>query len=167
MMQFLESELAQIRSLAEDTEKGLENKIKIQNYESLIKDVRKFTTQLDHGKEAASWLNQNLTQLAYMARKGALDRCPDIKNQVNQKQMDDFRLTIELYLECISHCCSWGRYNSLDFPEIPLVLDISVYEIAFNLVKEQIPTHLSNAAIEQLQDYTDYLIKRLPFYCCS
>ncbi len=173
MMQFLESELAQTRSLATDAEQGLtrldsnqvlDNTIKIQYYESLIKNARKFTIKLEYGKEAANWLNQNLIQLAQIAGKFALDRYPEVKNQANQKDIDDFCLTIELYLECISHCCSWGRYNSLDFPEIPLVLDISLYEIAFNIVKEQIPTHLSNAAIEQLQDYTDYLINRLPYH---
>lgn len=173
MMHFLELELANTRSIAANAEKGLiqldsseesENTIKIKHYESLIKNVRKFTTKLENGKEAANWLNQNLTQLAQVAGKVALDRCSDIKNQASQKQMDDFCSTIELYLECISHCCSWGRYNSLDFPDIPLILDISIYEIAFNIVKEQIPTHLSNAAIEQIQDYTDYLIKRLPYH---
>jgi Effector-associated domain 8 len=173
MMQFLESELARTRSLAADSEKGLmqlnsseelENTIKIQHYESLIKNAKIFTIKLEYGKEAANWLNQNLTKLAQIAAKVALDRCPEIKNQASPKQIDDFCSTVELYLDCISHCCSWGRYNSLDFPEIPLIFEISVYKLAFNFVKEQIPTHLSNAAIEQLQDYIDYLIKRLPYY---
>lgn len=173
MMHFLESELAKNRLLAAESEKKLiqlssnekiEEQTKIQYYEDLIKTARKFTNKLEVGKEAANWLNQNLTQLATAVGKVALNKCPEIKKRATQKQIDDFYLTIELYLECISQCCSWGRYNSLDFPEIPLVLDISVYEIAFNLVKAQIPTHLSDAAIEQIKDYTDYLINRLPYY---
>lgn len=173
MMRYLESELAETRLLATNSEKKLiqlsasekiESQTKIQYYEDLIKTAKKFTSMLEVGKEAANWLNQNLSQLAIAVGKVALNRRPEIKQQATQKQVDDFYLTIELYLECISQCCSWGRYNCLDFPEIPLVLDISIYEIAFKLVKEQIPTYLSNAAIQQIKDYTDYLINRLPYY---
>jgi hypothetical protein len=126
--------------------------------------AKQFETSLEDGKEASTWLDKNLSQLARSAGKQALEQCAVIKCTASQKQVDDFYFSIEQFLEQVSHCLSWGRYNVLDSPDIPLIFDISAYEIAFSYIKKMLPHHLSDESIEQLEDYIDYLIHRLIYY---
>jgi hypothetical protein len=119
---------------------------------------------LEDGREASTWLNKNLFQLARSAGKHVLAQCTEIKSTASPEQLDDFYFSIEQFLEQVSQCLSWGRYNILDSPDIPLIFDSYAYEMAFSYIKKMLPTHLSDESIQQLKDYIDYLIQRLPYY---
>lgn len=111
---------------------------KIEFIKKQIEIVKRFETNLEIGREASTWLSKNIAQLAKSAGKRALNRCPENKSTASPDQIDDFYFSIEQFLEQVSHCLSWGRYNILDSPEIPLVFDIHTYEVAFNLIKEML-----------------------------
>lgn len=137
---------------------------KIEFIKSQIEIVKKFEINLEVGRAASAWLDKNIAQLAKSAGKRALNRCPEIKSTASPEQIDDFYFSLEQFLEQISHSLSWGRYNILDSPEIPLVFDSHAYEVAFNLIQEMLPSHLHKEIIEQIKDYINYLIQRLSYY---
>jgi hypothetical protein len=126
--------------------------------------AKRFEMGLEDGREASTWLNKNLFQLARSAGKHVLAQCTEIKSTASPEQLDDFYFSIEQFLEQVSQCLSWGRYNILDSPDIPLIFDSYAYEMAFSYIKKMLPTHLSDESIQQLKDYIDYLIQRLPYY---
>lgn len=137
---------------------------KIEFIKSQIEIIKQFEIDLEIGRDASDWLDKNIAQLAESAGKRALNRCPEIKSTASPEQIDDFYFSLEQFLEQVSHCLSWGRYNILDSPEIPLAFDIHVYKLAFSFIKEMLPSHLSEDITEQIKDYIVYIIKRLPYY---
>lgn len=137
---------------------------KIEFIKRQIEIVKQFEIELEIGRAASTWLDKNIAQLAKSSGKRTLDRCLEIKSTASTEQIDDFYFSLEQFLEQVSHSLSWGRYNILDSPEIPLVFDSHAYEVAFKLIKEMLPSHLSEEIIEQIKDYINYLIRRLPYY---
>jgi hypothetical protein len=126
--------------------------------------AKRFDMGLEDGREASTWLKKNLFQLARSAGKHVLEQCPEIESTASLEQVDDFYFSIEQFLEQVSQCLSWGRYNILDSPDIPLIFDIYAYGMAFSYIKKMLPSHLSDESVEQLEDYIDYLIQRLVYY---
>ena len=166
-VQFLEEKLEDIK-LSKKELIGVsyqqEYNDQIEFIKSQIEIVKRFEMNLEVGREASAWLDKNIAQLAKSAGKGALNRCPEIKSTASPEQIDDFYFSIEQFLEQVSHSLSWGRYNILDSPEIPLVFDSHAYEVAFNLIKKMLPSHLPEKNIDQIKDYINYLISRLSYY---
>jgi len=128
-----------------------------------VKILQQFQQELGQGKQVARWLNQQRSNLAERLGAHALSTHP--QNGLTEKQVGDFYLTLEQFLERLSHCLEWGRYTTLDTPNTPKILDDEIYLIAFSYLKEtMIPDHLPQEGVEQLNEYVDYLVKRLPTY---
>lgn len=94
----------------------------------------------------------------------ALDNHPHIKETASPRRLEAFRFSIEQLLERLSHCLTWGRTNILDDPNTPIVFEGEVYATTFQYLKGLIPDHLPKDGIENLQEYIDYLIQKLPSY---
>ena len=156
---FLDRLLANYSMIVEywnpDTQEKFERKIDL---------VKKLEIELEIGKEAAFWLDRNRVQLAKSAGEYALNQYPKVKGNASLEEVNDFYFSIQQFLEQVSHCLSWGRPDILDSPEIPLVFNFRVYEIAFNHITEMLPSSLSKEIIEQIEDYLAYIIRRLPYY---
>jgi hypothetical protein len=134
-------------------------------YDQKIEIVQRFLRNIKDGKATAKWLNQQQRQtFARSAGKRALDDYPEIKNNATQREIEDFYLSIEQFLEQVGQCLTWGRSNILDAPGIPLVFDYRVYETALNLIKGMLPSHLSYEMVAQLRDFIEYIVRKLPLY---
>lgn len=148
-------EIEQLKS--EKTE--LENKIK--PLEIQLKILKSFEQDLEIGRESAKWLDKNLSALAKRAGNIVLEEYQNIKTDFSSDDIDDFYWEIEKYLERISHCLTWGKYDMLDEPDLQ-TLPIYAYKKAFNYIKDnRIATSLSKNAQLQLKDCIEYLIQRL------
>lgn len=132
--------------------------------EEQLKLLSKFKSQLDQAKSLANWLDSKRESLAITIGQYALDCYPEFKETFSQQQIKDFSFSIEQFIERLSHCLKWGRYNVLDMPSTPIVIDDQFYETAFNYLKTVIPNHLPANGIKQLEDYIDYLLKNLSSY---
>jgi hypothetical protein len=141
-----------------------EHECRIVELERQIEIAKQFEMNLESGEEASTWLNKNIAQFARSAGKYALEQYPEITSTALPRQIDNFYFSIEQFLERVSHCLSWGRYDMLDSSDIPLVFDVPVYEKAFYFVKKMLPCRLPDENKKQLEDYLDYLIQRLTYY---
>ena len=127
--------------------------------------LQQFQAELSDGKVVAHWLNRERSkELAVRLGQYALSLHCEIRESSTQKQIDAFQLSIDLFLERLGHCLTWGRNNSLDSSVILMILEEKVYTSAFEKLKTEIPAHLPENGISQLLEYTDYLIQRLPSY---
>lgn len=122
---------------------------------------KQFQGSLENGREAAAWLDENLAQLAETGGRLALDQFPDVKEAASLEQVEDFNFSLEQFLERISHCLTWGRYNILDELDIPIIFEKKVYVAAFRKIKKRLPEHLNENAQKQLVSCVDYLIEVL------
>jgi DNA-directed RNA polymerase specialized sigma24 family protein len=128
-----------------------------------IELLEQFQADLSRGKFVARWLKSQ-QQLAQQLGQCALDAYPEIKATTSPRRLEAFYFSLEQFLERLGHCLTWGRTNSLEKPVTPVVLDDAVYVTAFEQLKTLIPDHLPDDGIEQLKEYIDYLVKRLPNY---
>jgi len=126
-----------------------------------VETLQQFQGSLENGREAAAWLDESRTKLVETVGRLALDQFPDIKEAASPEQVDDYYFSIKQFLEQISHCLIWGRYDILDEPEIPLVFENKVYETAFRKIKKRLPEYLNEDSKEQLINCIDYLVKVL------
>lgn len=120
--------------------------------------------ELEYASELADWLDDNRERIAKRAGRESLKCFLEIQSRTSQKQVGHFCFSLNQFLEQLAHCLRWGRANILDSPGIPLELDISVYAEAFQLIKRDLPSHISEEAKSQFEEYVDYLIERLPSY---
>jgi hypothetical protein len=127
-----------------------------------IELLQQFQSDLLYGKFVAYWLKSQ--PLAQILGQTALEQYPEIKEVVSPQQLEAFYFSLEQFLERLGHCLIWGRINNLDKPVTPVVLDDNVYFAAFENLKTLIPSYLPDDGIDQLKEYIDYLIKKLPSY---
>jgi hypothetical protein len=128
-----------------------------------VKILQQFRQELGQGKQVARWLDQHRSNIAERLGTHALGIYP--QNGLTEKQVGDFYFTLEQFLERLSHCLQWGRFTTLDAPNTPKVLDNDLYLTAFHYLRDVIiPEHLPQEGVEQLNEYIDYLLKRLPTY---
>jgi hypothetical protein len=152
------------QDLVELGSQNLDDDCRIAFLEQQIEIAKRLEMNLENGKEASTWLSRNITQFARSAGKYALEQCAEITSTASPRHIDNFYFSIEQFLERVSHCLSWGRYDILDSSDIPLVFDVHVYETAFNFVKRMLPRRLNDETKQQVEDYLNYLIQRLPYY---
>jgi len=126
-----------------------------------IEVLGQFQGSLEDGREAAAWLDENRAQLAETGGRLALNQFSAIKEVASPEQVNEFYFSIEQFLEQISHCLTWGSYDILDEPEIPVIFENKVYETAFRKIKKRLPAQLNDNAKEQLINCIDYLIEVL------
>jgi hypothetical protein len=131
--------------------------------EEEIKFLENFQERLRQNKIVAYWLSSE-RDLAEHLGQYALSNYPEIQNSISQQKSDAFYLSIRLLLEQLCNCLTWDRKNSLDTAVIPIVIDDEIYIIAFNHLKTIIPERLPDNGMNHLQQYIDYLIKKLPEY---
>lgn len=153
-------ELANIASsLVGETLQSLDDKRKRDSrYEDQFQLLNRFSKSLEAGKEAALWLKDHREVLSVKAGNFALGNYDGI----NDKQRSKFHLNIKQFLERLGHSLRWGKYDVLDIADIPLHLDVSIYKLAFEYIRnEKIPPHLSEAAQQQMKHSIDYLVYRV------
>jgi len=133
----------------------------LQQYQELLLQLQ---MDLEEGKEIADWLDKGRSRIAQALGQHALGKYPTLKQATSPRSVEAFYFSLEQFLERLSHCLIWGRQISLEFPTTPVVLDDQVYITAFEYLMGMLPEELSDNGIEQLQEYVDYLVKRLPNY---
>lgn len=126
--------------------------------------ISQFQRKLDEGKAGSNWLNPNITAFARVAGRHSLEQYSESRQSTTTQQTEEFYFSIEQFLERVSHCLSWGRYQVLDVYDIPLIFQPCVYEAAFEFIKRLAPPYLSAESKKQIEDYINYLILRLPLY---
>lgn len=136
--------------------------------EGELRILQDFMDELEDSNLVAAWINDRAKALAKKLGREALDSFPEIRHNLNDEDVGYFCFSIYQFLEQISHCLRWGRYEILDSPDIPLVLDHSVYEKAFFLIKEcienDLPKRFGQIGKGLVGEYIDYLISRLHTY---
>ncbi|MEM7578314.1 MAG: hypothetical protein AAF316_00420 [Cyanobacteria bacterium P01_A01_bin.80] len=169
--QILEAEREALRSMSISSQKNLEipqqkteqNELekKIESLEKQLEILRQFEQGLEIGKKAAKWVDDNRHILAKKAGDAALSEYKDLRNSFSEDDIDDFYWELEKYLERISHCLTWGKYEIIDEPDM-LTLPVDAYNQAFRFIRdERIPQSMSQEVAVQLKDCIDYLMKRL------
>jgi hypothetical protein len=166
--------IEKIKTLKTESEKALDPQSLInlaqekECREGELRILHEFMEELEASGEVAVWIENKAKVLAKRFGREALDSFPDIKNHVDDKSVGYFCYSLYQFLEQISHCLKWGRYDILDSPEIPLVLDFHVYEKAFYLIKENIdeslPLRFSQVGKRLMREYMDYAISQFSTY---
>nr|WP_263013075.1 hypothetical protein [Ancylothrix sp. D3o] len=134
---------------------------KIKPLEEQLQVLKQFEQDLKAGKEAAQWLDKNRVALAQRAGNAALDEYKELKTAFSTDQIDDFYWEIEKYLEQISWCLTWGKYDLIEEPKFQ-TLPVYAYTMSFSYIKDQrIPDSLSSQAATELKACITYLIQRL------
>lgn len=127
-----------------------------------------FINELDDAGKIADWIDGESKSMAKRYGRKALRKFPDIEKYIDPEKISDFCFSIYQFLQQVSHCLRWGSRNILDNPEIPLVLDYTIYEEAFSLVQEEIdenaPSRFSQEIKNLARECIDYLIFQLPLY---
>ena len=128
--------------------------------------LQQFQTELEQGQEIARWLDKQRSSLAEELGQHALEAHIKIKQTISSKEVEAFYFTVELLLERLSHCLTWGRAKSLKTAKVPVILDDSVYETAFKYLLDLAlnDDDLPDEGVDQLREYVDYLIQNLPKY---
>lgn len=119
---------------------------------------------LEEGSDLADWLDINIQRIADKLGRETLKYFPAIQQQISQQELKSFCLSLRQFLEQIAHSLRWGRPDILDSPNIPLVLNHTVYAEAFKGIKIDFPPHVTDEAKSQFKEYVDYLIGRFPTY---
>lgn len=133
-----------------------------------LKILQEFMEEIEESGKVSVWLESKGKALAKRFGREALDSFPEIKNGLDAKRIGYFCYSINQFIEQVSHCLKWGRYEILDSPGIPLMLDYRVYEKAFCLIKEfvenNLPLRFGQAGKRLTGEYIDYLISQLSVY---
>ncbi|MBE9111622.1 toll/interleukin-1 receptor domain-containing protein [Nodosilinea sp. LEGE 07298] len=136
--------------------------------EGELRILQNFMDELEDSSLVAAWINHRAKTLAKKIGREALESFPKIGHDLSDEDVGYFCFSIYQFLEQISHCLRWGRYDILDSPGIPLVLDRSVYEKAFSLIKEcienDLPKRFNQAGKRLAVEYIDYLMGSLKTY---
>lgn len=149
------------RSLTEDARDGLSlAEIECQQTESKIFQV--FVDRLEDSRLGADWIGKNTELLVKYASNKALQQLPNLN--ASEQEIEDFKFSLKQFLEQVNFSLSWGTYEILDSPEIPLIFGIEQYETAFQAMKECVSKRLRNETICEIDACLDYLIERLRFY---
>ncbi|UBF28527.1 TIR domain-containing protein [Kovacikia minuta CCNUW1] len=133
----------------------------IEGVRNLREVFKQFQGSLEDGRKAAAWLDENRTQLAETGGRLALEQFLNVKEVASPEQVDNFYFSIEQFLEQISHSLTWGSYDILDEPGIPIVFENEVYETALKKIKKRLSPQLNGDAQKQLTNCIDYLIEVL------
>jgi energy-coupling factor transporter ATP-binding protein EcfA2 len=120
--------------------------------------------ELEQGREVADWLEQHIDSLTQMIGQEALNAYPKIRDAATAKQIRIFYLSITQFIERLIHCLKWGRNDILETPEMPVVLEKKLYEVAFEKLKTIQPEQLPKEGIKQLENYINYLLESLSTY---
>jgi hypothetical protein len=136
--------------------------------ESELKILQNFIDELEDSSLVAAWMNDKAKAFAKKFGREALESFPHIGCDLSNEDVGYFCFSIYQFLEQIIHCLKWGKYEILDSPGIPLVLDRSVYEKAFSLIKEcienDLPKRFNQAGKRLAVEYIDYLMGSLKTY---
>ncbi|MBW4461714.1 MAG: toll/interleukin-1 receptor domain-containing protein [Nodosilinea sp. WJT8-NPBG4] len=136
--------------------------------EGELKILQNFIDELEDSSLVAAWINDKAKALAKKFGREALESFPHIGCSLSDEDIGYFCFSIYQFLEQITHCLKWGKYEILDSPGIPLVLDCSVYEKAFSLIKEcienDLPKRFSQVGKRLAIEYIDYLLGCLKTY---
>lgn len=136
--------------------------------EAQLSVIEDFLQELEETSAVSLWIDKTSKRLSKRLGREALKAFPDIEKEADPEKVSYFCFSIYQFLEQISHCLKWGRYDILDSPDIPLVFDYHVYESAFMLIKEtlnkDLPTRFSNTSKKLVNECIEYLISQLPFY---
>jgi hypothetical protein len=136
--------------------------------ENELKALENFIQELEEAGRISAWIDKRRKAISKRFGREALKEFPDIESTIDPDRVSYFFFSIDQFLEQVVHCLKWGRYDILDSPDIPLVLDCRAYERAFSLIKEAIekdlPARFNQASRKLANDCIDYLIAQLPFY---
>jgi TolA-binding protein len=157
--QSLEAEIEELRSQGsnnllqiEQLKAELEQKIK--PIEEQLQVLRQFEQNLKAGQDAAKWLDKNQAALAKRAGNVVLDEYKELKTAFSPDQIDDFYWEIEKYLERISWCLTWGKYDLIEEPDLQ-TLPVYAYQMSFSYIRDQrIPSSMSSQAATELSSRT-------------
>jgi TolA-binding protein len=164
--QILESEIEELSSqgsnnLLQIEQLKVELEQKIKPLEEQIQVFRQFEQDLKAGQDAAKWLDKNRAALAKRAGNVALDEYQEIKTDFSPDEIDDFYWEIEKYLERISWCLTWGKYDLIEEPEFQ-TLPVYAYKMSFTYIRDQrIPNSLSSQATTEIKACLTHFIQRL------
>lgn len=126
--------------------------------------LTQFQAELRQGQKLAKWINQRQAVLSQQIGQHALDAYPNIRDAASEKQKKLYFLSIKQYLARICRCLQSGKYDYLDMPSTPVILDEKLYIKAFNFLQELIPNHVTVAGAEQLKEYVEYMVDNLSKY---
>ncbi|MDX2241452.1 MAG: hypothetical protein NW224_12275 [Leptolyngbyaceae cyanobacterium bins.302] len=126
--------------------------------------LQTFVDKLEYSRKGADWLLKSIDALVKYSSESALKQFPEVKASASDELIDDFRFSIEEFLEQVNWCLQWGSYEILDSPEIALIFHADLYEAAFQATKRAISRDLRHEVITEIEACLDYLISRLPFY---
>jgi hypothetical protein len=167
--QILEAEIEELRSQGSDNllqveqlkadKAELEEKMK--PLEKQLQILKELEQDLIAGKDAAKWLEKNKLALAKRAGKFVLDEDKNLRTTFSANQIDDFEWEIEKYIERISWCLTWGKYDIIEEPDLQ-TLPAYAYQTALSYIRDQrIPNSLSSQATTGLKACITHLIQRL------
>lgn len=157
-IRILTTKLRELDSYQEASLLEARSQICLKQQLDLLEQLQK---DLGDGKVLAYWLDSQIYQnFAEMIGQYSLEKYALVK--ASQKELEVFYLTVKHFLEQLIRCLKAGRTNSLDNLTIPLIFSADVYITAFEYLKTLIPNHLPNGGVEQLVEYTDYLITKIP-----
>lgn len=121
-----------------------------------------FSNRLEDSRAGAALIGKNNILLAKYACKKLHSKLE--KLGVSAKGIEEFEFSLKQFLEQVEFSLYWGSYQILNSPEIPLIVDIELYEEAFRLIRKGIPKQLRPETTEEINKCFDYLIERLEFY---
>jgi len=155
----------QFDTIDADSQNQLLNE-EIQQARRAVKEFERLKKSFVNYQKVANCLDDNRSHFAARAAEEALKIYSQVKDAASEQQIDNFKFSIEQFLEQITHCLKLEETTILDSPGIPLEFDknIYVYEAAFQFMKEMIPSHLPTEGIKKCRRYVDYLISRLRYY---
>lgn len=127
--------------------------------------LQQFQDDLKKSEILSYWLDKERTNgLEKKLVEHSLNENPAIRHNLSAKKVKALYFTVEQILERLSHCLTWGRKNILDDSVSRLRIDDEIYISAFKYLGTIVPDRFHPDAVNQLQGYIDYLIKRLPEY---
>ena len=159
--QFLDNKLSEINANSEDIFDGSEIKDDRAELTTFIEILNQFKATLNTGKKPSQWLDKNRRRISQEIGRQALFHSEKDLNS-SDLNIKNFYYSLELFLELISHAIKWGRFNSLDFPEIRLCYPKEIYRIALNSIEDLFPVNFKEEERNQINEYIQYLLTRPP-----
>lgn len=162
-IKLLEDELKDLSNSPDEIFRKTRSQVCLQENINLLREWR---DRLDDSKVVAEWLNQQRLneKLANRLSRYVLDTHPQIQGTLSPQKLEAFNFSIEQFIEQLSHCLIWGRTNILEYQNTTKVLENEAYSTAFEHLKTLIPHHLPENGIENLQEYIDFLVQKIPSY---
>jgi hypothetical protein len=124
--------------------------------------IQTFIDRLEDSRIGAEWIVKSMKMLISYASDETFKQFAELST--SEEVVGDFKFSLKQFLEQVNFCLYWGSYEILDSPEIPLVLGIEQYEVAFQAIKKAIPKRFRRETIQEIETCLDYLLDHLVFY---